>query len=65
MKLKVSMKDESNNQELDQLLRGLEKAYEKMVVMKKQKNTPLVVSENGKVKLIPPEDIPPTTTYRR
>lgn len=45
------------------ILKGLEKAYEKMVVFKKQKNTPLVVSINGKVVKIPPHKIPPKARY--
>jgi len=47
------------------ILRGLELAYEKMVIFKKSKGTPLVVSENGKVKLIDAKDILPTTIYKR
>jgi len=48
-----------------QILKGLEMAYEKMVKFKKAKNSPLVVSENGKVKRIPANQIPPTTRYMR
>ena len=44
-------------------MKGLEKAYEKMVKFKKEKVTPLVVSDNGKVKLIPSKDILPRTVY--
>ncbi len=40
---------------------GLQKAYEKMVEFKKQKNSPLIVSRNGKVTSIPAEKILPTT----
>lgn len=40
---------------------GLEKAYEKMVAFKKQRNSPLVISKNGKVVRIPAEKILPTT----
>jgi imidazolonepropionase-like amidohydrolase len=40
---------------------GLEKAYEKMVKFKKQKNSPLVISKNGKIVRIPAEKIHPTT----
>ena len=47
------------------ILKGLEKAYEEMVKFKKYKNSPLVVSENGKIKKIPADEIPPTTTYTR
>ncbi|MCF6351252.1 MAG: hypothetical protein L3J23_09545 [Flavobacteriaceae bacterium] len=43
---------------------GLQEAYRKMVVVKKQKNSPLVVSRNGKIVKIKPEDIPATTTSK-
>ena len=46
------------------LLRGLEKAYEEMVKFKKYKGTCLVVTKNGKIVRIPPDEIPPTAEYR-
>lgn len=58
------METDSFEKTSKEILRGLEIAYEKMVKMKKQKGTPLVVSENGKVKLIPPDEIPLTTKYQ-
>lgn len=59
------MKVKTFEEESKAILRGLEKAYEKMVKLKKEKGTPLVISENGKVKLIPAKDILPKTTYIR
>ena len=44
----------------EQVELGLQKAYEKMVAFKKMHNSPLIVSENGKVIAIPPEEISPT-----
>ncbi len=52
-------------EESDLILRGLEKAYEKMAKLKKEKNTPLVVSKDGKVIKIPANEILPTTMYSR
>jgi len=40
---------------------GLKMAYLKMVEFKKQKNSPKVISKNGKVIRIPAEKIHPTT----
>lgn len=57
------MKHRSFEEERELILRGLEKAYEKMAKFKKEKGTPLVVSENGKVKFIAAKDIAPTTIY--
>ncbi len=49
----------------DKIARGLEEAYRKMVEFKKYKKTPMVVSKNGKVIEIEPENIQPTTIYKR
>ena len=46
------------------ILKGLEIAYAKMVIMKKQKGKPLVVSDrDGRVLKIDPKDIHPTVKY--
>ena len=49
----------------DKIVDGLELAYEKMVEFKRYKKTPLVISRNGVIIEIPPEEIPPTTKYKR
>ena len=59
------MKTKTFEEESKAILKGLEEAYEKMVKLKKEKGTPLVVSEDGEVKLIPAEDILPRTLYMR
>lgn len=41
----------------DKISKGLEKAYEKMLKFKEHKNTPLVISENGKILKIYPKDL--------
>jgi len=57
------MENKTFEEESQAILKGLEKAYEEMVKFKKTKGTPLVVSEDGKVKLIPSKDILPRTVY--
>ncbi len=58
------MKNEDSFQELkEKIIKGLEEAYRRMVIFKKQKNSPLIISRNGKVVEIKPEDIPPKTKY--
>ncbi len=42
--------------------RGLKEAYRKMVEFKKKNNSPLIVSRDGKVVAIPPDEILPTTS---
>lgn len=59
---------ESNNkfkEERDKIVKGLEEAYIRLVEYKKQKNSPLVVSRNGEVLEIDPNEIQPTVTYKR
>ncbi|TRX56181.1 zeta toxin [Fulvivirga sp. M361] len=45
----------------EQVSLGLKGAYRKMVEFKKRNNSPLIVSRNGKVTTIPPDEILPTT----
>ena len=47
------------------ILRGLEVAYAKMIEFKKLKNSPVVISVNGKVLEVSANEIEPTTTYSR
>ena len=49
----------------EQVSRGLKEAYRKMVEFKKKNNSPLIVSQDGKVISIPPEEIPPTTREKK
>ena len=43
---------------------GLEEAYKSLVIYKKQKNSPLIISKDGKIVEIEPCDILPTTIYK-
>jgi len=45
----------------EQVNQGLKEAYRKMVEFKKRNNSPLIVSRNGKVIAIPPDEIFPPT----
>ena len=57
------MENKDQVTELDkQVSEGLKRAYRKMVEFKKRKNTPLFVSQDGKVVHIPADQIPPTTS---
>ena len=44
---------------------GLQEAYRRMAEFKKQKNSPMIVSRNGRVTAIPPEKILPTTSAKK
>jgi hypothetical protein len=59
------METKEELQELEQKVSiGLKEAYRKMVIFKKQKNSPMIVSRNGKVIEIQPKSIPPTTNAK-
>ena len=56
---------EDQDAELEKIVKGLEEAYRRMIIFKRQKNSPVVVSIDGKVQKINPHDMPDTTTYHR
>lgn len=52
-------------EERDKIVKGLEETYRKLVEYKKQKNSPMVVMRNGKIVEVDPNEILPTTLYKR
>nr|WKN38175.1 hypothetical protein K4G66_05610 [Tunicatimonas sp. TK19036] len=58
-------KQKKQDPELDKIARGLEEAYRKMIIFKRQKNSPVVVSVNGEVREVDPHEMPDTTIYHR
>lgn len=61
----IKKEDKNLEEQRQKIVKGLELAYERMIEFKKYKKTPLVVSIDGKVVEIAPEDAPQTTTYHR
>lgn len=61
----MDKKEAALNELSNKIIEGLEKTYEKLVEFKRYKKTPLVISRNGEILEIPPEEIPPTTKYKR
>ena len=59
----MSVKDQLQDLEKKVNL-GLKEAYRKMAEFKKQKNSPMIVSRNGRLTAIPPEKILPTTSAK-
>ena len=57
------MENKALDEQTLKIIKGLELAYERMVKFKISKNSPIVVSKNGKIVEIAPQDIEPTTTY--
>ncbi|MEO1053452.1 MAG: hypothetical protein AAFX87_22650 [Bacteroidota bacterium] len=57
--------EEQLKEERDKIVKGLEETYRRLVEYKKYKRSPIVVEQNGEVIEIDPNDIAPTTTYKR
>ena len=56
---------ESRKEIRNKIIKGLEASYKKLVEFKKQKNSPVVVSRNGEIVEVDPNEISPTTLYKR
>lgn len=56
---------EQLKEERDKIVKGLEETYKKLVEFKKQKNSPLIIIRDGKVVAVDPNDVLPTTLYKR
>ncbi len=56
---------EQLKEERDKIVKGLEETYRKLVLFKKQKNSPMIVLREGKITAVDPNDILPTTLYKR
>ncbi len=52
-------------EERDKIVRGLEETYRKLVIFKKEKNSPMIVLREGKITAVDPNDIPTTTLHKR
>jgi imidazolonepropionase-like amidohydrolase len=51
--------------ERDEIVKGLEETYRKLIQYKKEKKSPLVVIRNGKIVEVDPNEVLPTTSYKR
>jgi imidazolonepropionase-like amidohydrolase len=60
MGTKEQLKDER-----DKIVEGLEETYRRLVEYKKQKKSPMIVVRNGKIVAVDPNEILPTTLYKR
>ncbi len=56
---------EQLKEERDKIVKGLEETYRKLVLFKKEKNSPMIVLREGKITAVDPNDILPTTLYKR
>ena len=56
---------EQLKEERDRIVIGLEETYKRLIEYKKQKNSPMIVVRNGKIEAVDPNEILPTTLYKR
>jgi len=56
---------EQLKEERDKIVKGLEETYKRLVEFKKQKNSPMIVIREGKIVAVDPNEILPTTLYKR
>lgn len=56
---------EQLKEERDRIVKGLEETYKRLVEFKKQKKSPMIVTRNGKIEAVDPNEILPTTLYKR
>ena len=56
---------EQLKEERDKIVKGLEETYKKLVEFKKQKKSPLIMFRDGKIVAVDPNEVNPTTIYRR
>lgn len=61
----MDKKETALNELSNKIIEGLEKTYEKLVEFKRYKKSPLLISRNGKIIEISPEELPPTIKYKR
>ena len=56
---------EQLKEERDRIVKGLEETYRRLVEYKKQKKSPMIVVRNEKIVAVDPNEIVPTTLYKR
>ncbi len=56
---------EQLKEERDRIVKGLEETYRRLIEYKKQKKSPMIVVRNGKIVEVDPNEILPTTLYKR
>lgn len=58
-------KNEQLKEERDRIVKGLEETYRRLLEYKKQKKSPMIVVRDGKIVAVDPNEMLPTTLYKR
>lgn len=56
---------EQLKEERDKIVKGLEETYKRLIEFKKQKNSPMIIIREGKIVAADPNELSPTTLYKR
>lgn len=56
---------EQLKEERDRIVKGLEETYKRLVEYKKRMKSPMIVVRNGKIEAVDPNEVLPTTLYKR
>jgi sulfur carrier protein ThiS len=56
---------EQLKEERDRIVKGLEETYRRLIEFKKQKKSQMIVVRNGEIVALDPNEIEPTTLYKR
>ena len=56
---------EQLKEERDKIVKGLEETYKRLIEFKKQKNSPMIIIREGKIIAADPNELSPTTLYKR
>lgn len=56
---------EQLKEERDRIVKGLEETYRRLLEYKKQKKSPMIVVRDGKIVAVDPNEMLPTTLYKR
>lgn len=56
---------EELKEEGDKIIKGLEEAYRRLIIHKRQINSPMVILRNGEIVEVDPHEMPSTTVYKR
>lgn len=56
---------EQLKEERDKIVKGLEETYRRLVEYKKRKNSPMVILRDGEIVKVDPNELLPTTQYKR
>jgi hypothetical protein len=58
----MTNKEKETEEEFDKILFGLEETYKNLVKFKREKNSPIIVEQDGKIVALDPFEVPDSLT---